>query len=131
MRERPASRAIMRRFSSPVWASSKAAYCPVRLIVRRTRLRSATTSYPAMRAVPLSAVVSVARMRTAVVLPAPFGPGRAKTGERSARRSMPSGTGCAGLPYDLVSARASIMAGDGMDSPLVRMAYALLCKSYA
>ena len=54
-RDRPGSRPIMRRFSSPVCSSSTAAYWPVRLIARRTRRRSATTSSPATRAVPASA----------------------------------------------------------------------------
>src|SRR6266480_1182986 len=69
-----ARRPIMRKFSSPVCASSSAANWPVRLIRRRTWERSRRTSKPATRARPASASVSVARMRTVVVLPAPFGP---------------------------------------------------------
>ena len=49
---RPDSRAIMRRFSAPVCRSSTAAYCPVRLMRRRTWCRSRTTSKPATRAWP-------------------------------------------------------------------------------
>ena len=41
---------------------------------RRTASASATTSYPATRAVPAVGRNSVVRMRTTVVLPAPFGP---------------------------------------------------------
>ena len=44
----------------------------VRLIRRRTWDRSRRTSNPATRACPASALVSVARMRTVVVLPAPL-----------------------------------------------------------
>ena len=69
----------MRRFSAPVCSSSTAAYWPVRLIRRRTAARSPTTSPPATRAVPASGAVSVERMRTVVVLPAPLGPSRANT----------------------------------------------------
>ena len=83
----------MRRFSSPVCTSSSAANWPVRLIRRRTWERSRRTSKPATRARPASASVSVARMRTVVVLPAPFGPSRANTLPRGMLRSTPASTG--------------------------------------
>jgi hypothetical protein len=52
--------------------SSTAANCPVRLIASRAALGSVATSCPATDAVPTVAFVSVARMRIALVLPAPF-----------------------------------------------------------
>ena len=45
----------------------------------RTRFGASTTSWPSTRAVPLVGVSSVARMRTVVVLPAPFGPSSPNT----------------------------------------------------
>ena len=60
--------------------SSTAAYWPVRLIEPRTPTGSAqqVVAGDAWRC-PASGRTSVARMRTIVVLPAPFGPSRAKT----------------------------------------------------
>ena len=69
----------VQRFSSPVCRASTEAYWPVRLIRLRTSLRCARTSKPATRASPPSASSSVARIRTVVVFPAPFGPSSAKT----------------------------------------------------
>ena len=69
----------MRRFSSPVCNSSTAAYWPVRLMLRRTRLRCRRTSKPATVAVPASALTNVDKIFTIVVLPAPFGPSSANT----------------------------------------------------
>ena len=76
----PASRPIMRRFSSPVCISSTAAYWPVRLM-RAAHLAAVARRRrsPATRARPASAAVSVDRMRTVVVLPAPLGPSSANT----------------------------------------------------
>ena len=51
---------------------------------------SRRTSTPATRAVPSSGASSVVRIRTAVVLPAPFGPSRPRTIPVSAARSTPS-----------------------------------------
>ena len=82
----------MRRFSSPVCNSSTAAYWPVRLMLRRTARRSATTSKPATVARPASARRSVERIRTIVVLPAPLGPSSENTLPRSTRRPTPSST---------------------------------------
>ena len=76
------SRAIRSRFSRPVSTSSTAANWPVRLIDRFTPIGSASRSWPATVAEPESGRVSVARMRTIVVLPAPLGPSRPKTEPR-------------------------------------------------
>ena len=51
---------------------------PTTPIARRTRSGRASTSCPATRALPSSGRVSVVRILTAVDLPAPFGPSRAK-----------------------------------------------------
>src|SRR6266540_3865004 len=58
-------------------SSSTEAYCPVRPISRRTWGACRTTSSPPTAAWPASGRSSVARMRIAVVLPAP--PGRPRT----------------------------------------------------
>ena len=78
-RRRSSSRPISTRFSVPVRSSSTEAYCPVSPISRRTRSASATTSSPPTRALPPSGRSSVASTRTAVVLPAPFGPSTPST----------------------------------------------------
>ncbi len=70
--------------------SSTAAYWPARPICARSAAASLTTSSPATRAVPPSGGSSVVRMRTAVVLPAPFGPSRPRIVPAGATRSMPS-----------------------------------------
>src|SRR4029450_10196586 len=80
----------MRRFSRPVRYASTAAYCPERPISRRTARASVTTSKPATRARPASGASSVARIRTMVVLPAPFGPSSASTLPAGSSRSTPS-----------------------------------------
>ena len=83
-RRRPASRpsrlrsAISCRFSSPVSRSSSAENWPVTPIAARTPSGSARRSWPATRSSPASAGSSVVRIRTIVVLPAPFGPSSAK-----------------------------------------------------
>ena len=64
------------------------------------RLRvAACRSCPATRISPASAVISVDRIWTTVVLPAPFGPSRAKMVPSATFRSMPSRTSLS--PYDL------------------------------
>jgi hypothetical protein len=83
----------MRRFSAPVWRPSTAAYCPVRLIRRRTSARSATTSWPATNAAPPSGAIKVESMRTVVVLPAPLGPSSANTAPAGTRSEIPETTG--------------------------------------
>ena len=77
------------RFSKPFRFSSTAAYCPARPMLLRTSPGWSRTSNPATRAVPESGRINVVRMRTAVVLPAPFGPRRPKTLPVSAWRSTP------------------------------------------
>ena len=72
--------------------SSTAAYWPVRLIDRLTATGSASRSWPATVAVPASGRSRVARMRTIVVLPAPFGPSSASTEPVSTARSTWSST---------------------------------------
>ena len=51
------------------------------------------TSWPATSAMPPSGRTSVARIRTAVVLPAPFGPSRPQTVPAATSRSKPSSAG--------------------------------------
>src|SRR5262249_18161001 len=63
----------------PQRQASTAANCPVRPISARTAAGSPTTSWPRTSARPASGASSVARMRTSVVLPAPFGPSRPNT----------------------------------------------------
>jgi hypothetical protein len=91
-RESRHSLAIIRRFSLPVCSSSIATSWPVRLMLRRTSARPVTTSCPATLAVPASGLVSVVRMRTVVVLPAPFGPSSENTLPLGTRRSTPVST---------------------------------------
>ena len=59
--------------------SSTAAYWPASPIDARTRIGSLVTSTPSTRARPPSGGSSVVSTRTAVVLPAPFGPSRPST----------------------------------------------------
>ena len=70
--------------------SSTAAYWPDSPIRRRTACASRATSSPATVARPASARSSVARMRTVVVLPAPFGPSSPSTVPSRTSRSTPS-----------------------------------------
>jgi hypothetical protein len=72
----------------------------------RTWTASATTSQPQIRACPASGFSRVASTRTAVVLPAPFGPSRASTLPRSAAISTPASAWV--FPKRLVSPSASI-----------------------
>ena len=83
------SRPIISRFSRPVSTSSTAANCPAVPMQRRTAIGSSTTSNPATRAFPPSGGINVERMRTRVVLPAPFGPSSASTLPSSTSRSIP------------------------------------------
>src|SRR5215207_881753 len=96
----------MRRFSRPVRYASTAAYWPDRPIRCRTAPACATTSKPATRARPASGASSVARIRTVVVLPAPFGPSSASTLPVASSRSTPSSARTA--PKRLVSPSATI-----------------------
>ena len=86
------NRATRTRFSRPVRMSSTAANCPVRLMDSRTFAAWVATSKPLTRAVPLSALRSVARIFTMVVLPAPLEPSRAKMLPCATSRSTPRST---------------------------------------
>ena len=86
------SRATSTRFSRPLRISSTAANCPVRLMESRTSAGCAATSKPATLAVPASALSSVARIFTSVVLPAPLEPSRAKMLPRATSKSTPRST---------------------------------------
>jgi hypothetical protein len=59
------------------------------LRAQRSAAASRTTSRPATRALPPSGLSSVARIRTAVVFPAPFGPRSPSTLPGRAAKSMP------------------------------------------
>src|SRR5580700_3606100 len=78
-----------------------AADWPESPISRRTTAASRTTSRPSTSARPLSGSSRVVRMRTAVVLPAPFGPSTPSTVPRGTARSMPR-SACTS-PNDFVS----------------------------
>ncbi|SRR5690606_33128201 len=80
----------MTRFSLPVRISSTAAYWPVRPMDARTRSGSLRTSIPATSAYPASGLSNVVRMRTVVVLPAPFGPSNPSTDPVGTSRSTPA-----------------------------------------
>ena len=96
----------MIRFSVPVSSSSTEAYWPVSASNWRTWTASDTTSYPQTLACPPSGFSSVDRMRTIVVLPAPFGPSRASTRPASAEMSTPARAWV--LPNRLVNPSAAI-----------------------
>ena len=80
------------RFSRPLRISSTAANCPVRLMDCRTSAGRVTTSKPLTRTVPASALSSVDRIFTTVVLPAPLEPSRAKMLPRATAKSTPRST---------------------------------------
>ena len=80
---------MISRFSRPVSSSWMAADCPDNPIERRTALASCTTSCPSTTARPPSGSSNVVRMRTAVVLPAPFGPSTPSTVPRGTDKSIP------------------------------------------
>src|SRR5487761_791193 len=80
---------MISRFSRPVSSSWMAADCPASPIERRTAAACRTTSWPSTSARPLSGSSRVVRMRTAVVLPAPFGPRTPRTVPRGTERSIP------------------------------------------
>ena len=99
----------MVRFSSPVRFSSTAAFWPARPMRERSCAASRTTSRPATRAVPASGERSVERMRTVVVLPAPFGPSTPSTVPGAASSSTPSSARTS--PNDLTRPLTSIAGG--------------------
>ncbi len=86
------NRATSTRFSRPLRISSTAANCPVRLMASRTSPACVATSKPLTLAVPASALSSVHRMFTTVVLPAPFEPSRAKMLPRVTSKCTPRST---------------------------------------
>ena len=86
------NRATSTRFSRPLRISSTAANCPVRLIDSRTSAASVATSKPLTLTVPASALSSVDRIFTTVVLPAPLEPSRAKMLPRGTSKSTPRST---------------------------------------
>src|SRR3569833_2974546 len=112
----------MRRLARPVSFSSTAAYWPASPILSLTRPASRTTSYPAMRACPASGSDRVARMRTAVVLPAPLGPSTPQTVPLGTLRSRPRSAWVS--PKALHSPSASTI-GPAMTPPLGTL-YAVL-----
>src|SRR4051812_12016758 len=75
-------------------------------MILRTALDSWTTSWPPTLAVPPSGRSRVARMRTTVVLPAPFGPSRPNTVPCRTARSTPSSAVV--LPYRFTRPSARI-----------------------
>src|SRR5690625_3164644 len=77
-------------FSLPVSSSSTDAYCPVSPIRPRTVTGSRRASWPATCTLPWSGWASVARIRTIVVLPAPFGPSTPRIAPVGTSRSTPS-----------------------------------------
>ena len=105
-------------FSSPVIRPSTAENCPVTPIAARTPSGDVAMSWPATWAWPPSAVMSVERIFTAVVLPAPFGPSSANTDPAGMCRSMPSSTILS--PYDLRRPTVETAAGD-CGSPPTRL----------
>ncbi len=86
------SRATSTRFSRPVRVSSTAANWPVRLMDSRTSAGCVATSKPSTVAVPASGLSSVERIFTAVVLPAPLEPSRAKMLPALTSKSTPRST---------------------------------------
>src|SRR3954454_6445714 len=122
----------MRRLPRPVSFSSTAANWPASPILSRTLAASRTTSYPAMRACPASGSDKVARMRTAVVFPAPFGPRTPQTLPLGTLRSRPRSAWVS--PKDLCSPSATTI-GSAMTPPLgtmyavlvARLSYRVLC----
>src|SRR5580704_1289152 len=98
----------MPRFSPPVSVSSTAAYWPASPIRLRTVFGSFCTSTPLILARPVSGASRVARIRTRVVLPAPFGPSRLCTVPAGTFMSTPASALVS--PKDLLMPSTSIMA---------------------
>ena len=86
------SLATSTRFSRPLRISSTAANCPVRLMASRTSAAWVAASKPSTLTVPASALSSVDRIFTTVVLPAPLEPSRAKMLPRGTSKSTPRST---------------------------------------
>src|SRR4051794_27035747 len=100
-RPRWCRRPIMTRFSRPVISSSTVALWAARPRIRRTDCACVATSKPATVARPASGTDMPERIRTAVVLPAPFGPSRPQTVPRGT--SKPTSASALVSPKDLTS----------------------------
>ena len=87
------------------------ALCPATPIRARTRAGSLVTSKPATSARPASGRISVVRMRTVVVLPAPLRPSRAQT--------LPAGT-------RRLTCRSAWVRPKDLASPSARIAYSVI-----
>src|SRR4051794_1424882 len=90
---RRCNRARRTRFSRPVRRSSSVACWPAKATCSRTAAASRTTSWPRTNARPPSGMSRVARMRTAVVLPAPLWPSSPRASPGATSRSMPASAG--------------------------------------
>ena len=110
-RPSPASPPSSTRFSVPVRSSSVVADWPASAIRRRTASASRATSWPSTRADPASGASRVARIRTVVVLPAPFGPSSPYTVPGGTARSRPSSA--RPVRNRLARAITSIASGSG------------------
>jgi hypothetical protein len=98
---------INARFCRPVKAPSRVASWAATPIRRRTSFAWVAMSKPATMPRPRSGVARVVRIRTAVVLPAPFGPSRPRIDPEGTAKSTPANA-CVS-PYALARPWASIM----------------------
>src|SRR5947207_1484470 len=98
----------------PRRCGSTAAYCPARPMRCRAVSASRLTSWPSTSARPPSGPMTVATTRTAVVLPAPFGPSRPNTDPAGTSKSMP--------PSAVTSPKRLV-------SPSTRIAGSVMCAS--
>src|SRR4051812_24923584 len=112
----------MIRFSWPVSSSSTAAYWPARPICCLSSAACSTTSRPATVALPESGLRRVVSTRTAVVLPAPFGPSSPSTLPGATSRSTPSS---ARTSPKLLTRPVAVMAGALMRPPTLARGAAL------
>ena len=97
------------KFSIPVRFSSTEAFCPDKPIISRACSGSLITSTSETMAVPESGTNKVVKTRTAVVLPAPFGPSNPKTLPCSTFKLSPSRAVTS--PYFFTKLVASIAIG--------------------
>ena len=107
--------------------SSTAAYWPASPMRLRTVFGSFCTSTPLTRARPVSGASRVARIRTRVVLPAPFGPSRPCTVPAGTLMSTPASALVS--PKDLLMPSTSIMAPRPGEWVVVVMGTSLTRKS--
>ena len=89
-RRSPLRRPIIMRFCRPVSSSSRVASWAVTPMLRCTAPASRDDVVAGDRAEPPSGIASVVRIRTAVVLPAPFGPSMPRIEPAGTSRSIPS-----------------------------------------